>query len=111
VKPKPQALGKPLVCGVEAQVGAKPATTQALLTISSEHSRADRPESISREGARPPVALRGKPRGRAPVILVEIPQETLLDGILVPTRKSFTGFHLGSSPQAHHLSMTGSRRS
>jgi hypothetical protein len=67
--------------------------------------------SDSDRGARPPVALRGKPWAVHPVVLVGTLQETLIDGILVPTRKSFTRFHLGLSPQAHHLAVTGSRRS
>jgi hypothetical protein len=59
VRPKPQALGKPPVCDVVAPVGAVPAVTHALLSISSKRSRADRPTPILIEGARPLLPCEG----------------------------------------------------
>ena len=49
---------------------------EALLTISRKRSRADQLESILIDGARPPVALRGKPGAVQFVVLVEVLQET-----------------------------------
>jgi len=46
--------------GREVPLGAVPAATRALLTISSERSRDEQPAPTVIDGARPPVAVRGK---------------------------------------------------
>jgi hypothetical protein len=46
-----------------------------------------------------------------PVILTDLLQETLVDGVHVDDGKVVHWVHQGSSPQAHHLAVTGSRRS
>jgi hypothetical protein len=50
----------PITAGREVPLGAVPAATRALLTISSERSRDEQPAPTVIDGARPPVAVRGK---------------------------------------------------
>ena len=65
---------------------AKPpgSAIDALLSISSEHSREERPAPIVIEGARPPAALARESGGAVHlVVLVELLQELLVDGVQV----------------------------